>query len=80
MALEFEQFVDADAVAELLNVKRKTVLDWARSGFIPAHAWGKGGRKVWRFLISEITSQARPIPGKIETGSPEIARLENKYD
>jgi excisionase family DNA binding protein len=79
MALEFEPFVDADAVAEFLSVKRKTVLEWARRGAIPAHAWGTGGRKVWRFLISEIASHAKPIQGTIDIGSPEIARLEKKY-
>lgn len=79
MALEFEHFVDADAVAEFLNVKRKTILEWARRGLIPAHAWGRGGRKVWRFLISEIASQTKPIQGTIDSGSPETARMEKKY-
>jgi excisionase family DNA binding protein len=79
MALEFEQFVDADTVAAFLSVKRKTVLEWARKGMIPAHSWGRGRRKVWRFLISEISSQTKPIQAKIDIGSPEIARLEKKY-
>jgi hypothetical protein len=35
-----EPFVDADLAAEFLSVRRKTILDWARAGSIPAHAMG----------------------------------------
>ncbi len=79
MNIDFEPYVDADCVAEFLKVKRKTVLAWARKGIIPAHAWGQGARRIWRFLISEIASQNKPIQRTIDIGSPEIARLEKKY-
>lgn len=78
-AQDYETYVDADAVAAFLKMKRKTVLEWARRGIVPAHSWGQGRRKVWRFLISEIASQAKPVQRTIEDGSPEIARLEKKY-
>jgi hypothetical protein len=74
-----EPFVDADVVAEFLSVKRKTILDWARAGVIPAHPYGRGKRVVWRFRISEIASHNKPVRGTMDTGSPEIARLEKKY-
>jgi excisionase family DNA binding protein len=53
-AFACEPFVDADLAAEFLMVKRKTILDWARSGAIPAHRYGRGKRVVWRFRISEL--------------------------
>jgi excisionase family DNA binding protein len=49
-----EPFVDADLAAEFLMVKRKTILEWARSSAIPAHRFGRGKRVVWRFRISEL--------------------------
>ncbi len=78
MTANYEPYTDADTVAEFLKVKRKTVLDWARRGIIPAHAWGQGHRKLWRFLISEVASQAKPVQGTMDSGSSEIARLEKK--
>jgi excisionase family DNA binding protein len=39
---DVEPFVDADVAAEFLSVKRKTILDWARAGAIPAHRYGRG--------------------------------------
>jgi len=74
-----EPFVDADGVAKFLAMKRKTILDWARRGIIPAHPFGNGKRLVWRFQLSEIASHAVPVQRTIEIGSPEIARLERKH-
>lgn len=78
MAADYEPYIDADTVAEFLKVKRKTVLEWARRGALPAHPWGLGRRKLWRFLISEVASHRRPVRGTMDAGSPEIARLEKK--
>lgn len=74
----YEPYVDADTVARFLKLKRKTVLDWARKGILPTHPFGTGKRIVWRFLISEIATHARPVQRTILAGSPEIARLEKK--
>ena len=49
-----EPFVDADVAAAFLMVQRKTILDWARAGTLPAHRYGRGKRVVWRFRISEL--------------------------
>jgi Helix-turn-helix domain len=76
---DVEPFVDADAVAEFLSVKRKTILDWARAGIIPAHPYGRGKRVVWRFRISEIASHNKLTRSTMDTGSPEIARQDKKY-
>jgi Helix-turn-helix domain len=66
-------------VAEFLSVKRKTILDWTRGGIIPVHPYGRGKRVVWRFRISEIASVNKPVRSTMEDGSPEMARLEEKY-
>lgn len=50
----YESYVDADVAAQFLMVKRKTVLDWARTGTIPAHGFGRGKRVTWRFRLSEL--------------------------
>lgn len=39
-----------DEVAELLNVTRKRVIEWARRGILPGFKLGKD----WRFLRSDI--------------------------
>jgi hypothetical protein len=77
-SFEIEPFVDADTAATFLFVKRKTILDWARAGIIPAHPYGGGKRVVWRFRISEIASHKKPAWSTMRTGSPEIARLDKK--
>lgn len=79
MAADYESYTDADTVAEFLKVKRKTVLEWARRGTIPAHAWGQGRRTLWRFLISEVASHRKPSQCTMDVGSPEIARLEKEH-
>jgi excisionase family DNA binding protein len=76
---DVEPFVDADVAAEFLSVKRKTILDWARAGSIPAHRYGRGNKAVWRFRISEIASHGQRTHSTMDTGSPEIARQDKKY-
>lgn len=67
---QFERFVDADAAADFLSVKRKTILDWARAGVVPAHPFGRGKRVVWRFRISEIASHNKRIQGTMNSAVP----------
>lgn len=72
--LAFEPYVDADTAAGFLCVQRKTILDWARKSVIPAHPFGIGKRKLWRFKISELAMWGGS--GRIDVGSPEMAGLE----
>jgi Helix-turn-helix domain len=51
---EIEPFVDASKAAEFLVITRRRVLEMARTGDIPAHAIGRGKRKMWRFRLSEL--------------------------
>lgn len=75
-ALAFEPYIDADKAAAFLSVQRKTILEWARRGAIPAHPFGTGKRKLWRFKISELANCSGDKGSRIEAGSPEMARLE----
>jgi Helix-turn-helix domain len=51
----YEPFVGAERAANFLDLPRKTLLALARRGKIPAHGIpGKGRKRAWRFLISEL--------------------------
>jgi excisionase family DNA binding protein len=49
-----EPYVDADVAAQFLSVEKYTLLAKARRGEIPAHPWGTGIRRMWRFRLSEL--------------------------
>lgn len=49
-----EQFVDGQRAADFLGVPRKTLLNLARRGSVPAHPIGDGMRHTWRFRLSEL--------------------------
>ena len=50
----FEQLLDSEEAATLLKVHPKTLQRMARRGELPAHPFGDGRRKRWRFLLSEL--------------------------
>jgi excisionase family DNA binding protein len=54
-----EHYVDAEQAAGFLDIHRRTVLQMARDGAIPAHPLGEGKRKLWRFLLSELDGWMR---------------------
>ena len=49
-----EHYVGAQEAAQFLSVHRRTLLQMARDGIVPAHPIGDGQRHQWRFLISEL--------------------------
>lgn len=53
---EHEAFVDAAAVGDFLQLRRRRVLELARQGVIPAYSLGTGLRRVWRFRLSEVVT------------------------
>jgi excisionase family DNA binding protein len=54
-----EYFVDAAEAAKFLNIHRRTALQMARDGILPAHPLGDGRRRLWRFLLSELDEWMR---------------------
>jgi excisionase family DNA binding protein len=62
-----EHFVDGQRAADFLGVPRKTLLNLARKGTVPAHPIGDGMRHTWRFRISELSSWIQSK--RIESGS-----------
>ena len=48
------QWLTASEAAQLLRVKHRTVLKWAKTGQIPAHRLSGSKRVIWRFLKSEL--------------------------
>ena len=50
----FEPYVDSIRAAEFLAMTRKTLLELARKGRVPAYPTGEGPRRTWKFRISEL--------------------------
>jgi predicted site-specific integrase-resolvase len=40
--------------AQILRMDSRTLVRWARLGYVPAHPMGEGKRKLWRFLEHEL--------------------------
>ena len=59
MVIDFEPFIDAESVAKLLGITPRRVIEMARRGELPAHPLGRGKRRTWRFLMSEIIALLR---------------------
>ena len=74
---EPERFVDAATAAAFLSVTRKYLLKLSRLGLIPAHPFGVGSRRQWRYRISELESWGlaqNAIPADNKDGSPRAAK------
>lgn len=46
--------LNAEEAAQILQMDRRTLIAWARLGYVPAHPLGEGKRKLWRFLEHEL--------------------------
>lgn len=63
-----ERFVGAIEAARFLDVHPKTLQKYSRSGLVPAHPFGEGTRKLWRYLLSELElwlrARSTSVPGE----------------
>ncbi len=46
--------LDATEAAALVRMDSRTLIRWARLGYVPAHPLGEGKRRLWRFSEDEI--------------------------
>lgn len=69
--------------AKVLQMDHRTLIYWARRGYVPAHPMGEGKRKMWRFVESELVewvkeqrngSPIRPQAATMETAIGAHAR------
>ena len=76
------QLLNAQEAAQSLRMDRRTLIYWARIGYVPAHPLGEGKRKLWRFLEHELlawvesreSEKKRPPVSTIETAINARAR------
>jgi excisionase family DNA binding protein len=64
------KWLTASEAAELLRVKHRTVLKWAKTGQIPAHRLSGSKRVTWRFLKAELDAMlsvpSAAGPGRVQ--------------
>ena len=46
--------LDAKEAASFLKINSRTLVRWARCGYLPAHPLGEGKRRIWRFFEKEL--------------------------
>ena len=46
--------LDSKEAARILKMDSRTLVCWARRGYVPAHPLGEGKRRIWRFFESEL--------------------------
>jgi predicted site-specific integrase-resolvase len=74
--------LNAEEAAQILRMDRRTLIVWARLGYVPAHPLGEGKRKSWRFLEHELldwvaaqeSNKKRPPTSTIEVAIGARAR------
>jgi phage terminase Nu1 subunit (DNA packaging protein) len=54
-----EPFLEAEEAAPFLKISPRHLKKLAREGCVPAHPRGKGQRRRWLFLLSELDSWMR---------------------
>lgn len=53
-SFEGMKILDAAEAAALIRMDSRTLVRWARLGYVPAHPMGEGKKKLWRFLEHEL--------------------------
>jgi predicted site-specific integrase-resolvase len=76
------RLLNAEEAAQILRMETRTLIRWARLGYVPAHPLGEGKRKLWRFLERELldwveareSDRKRPPASTIEVAISAHAR------
>ncbi len=48
------RILDATEAAAIIRMDSRTLVRWARLGYVPAHPLGEGKRRLWRFIEAEL--------------------------
>ena len=48
------RILDATEAAAIIRMDSRTLIRWARLGYVPAHPLGEGKRRLWRFIEAEL--------------------------
>jgi excisionase family DNA binding protein len=62
------QWLTAREAAAYLKVAHRTVLEWAKTGRIPAHRLSGIVRVTWRFRTAELDGAMMAAPSAAENG------------
>jgi excisionase family DNA binding protein len=68
------EWLTAREVAVYLKVAHRTILEWAKTGRIPAHRLSGTARVTWRFLASELDGAMMSAPSAAENGEFNAAK------
>jgi len=61
-------WMNAREAAQYLRVAHRTVLEWAKSGKIPAHRLSGTRRCTWRFRADELDGAMMAAPSAAKNG------------
>lgn len=53
--------------ALVLHMDHRTLIRWARAGYVPAHPLGEGRRRMWRFFEHELLAWVESQSNSPET-------------
>jgi excisionase family DNA binding protein len=62
------EWLTAREAAAHLKVAHRTILDWAKSGRIPAHCLSGTVRCTWRFRVTELDDAIMGAPSAAKNG------------
>jgi hypothetical protein len=62
--------LDAKEAASILKMNSRTLVNWARCGYVPAHPIGEGKRRIWRFFESELLEWVKEQRNICSQGTP----------
>ncbi len=62
--------LDAIEAARIVGMNSRTLVRWARRGYVPAHPLGEGKRRVWRFFESELLEWVEQQRNGCVSGQP----------
>lgn len=63
--------LDAVEAAKIMGMNSRTLVLWARRGYVPAHPLGEGKRRTWRFFESELLEWVERQRNACASSSPD---------